>query len=159
MGKIKSGNHNVVVELIRLFDQTIKKEDNQLWDIDELVKECSDYQNKILREHIGKMHQMLKDSIFELKRDVYQAKQEITLNRDTIAKDVNYYCQKYLNFSQPTFNNQKKVDFKPETVKHESKTSNCSQSSQVKNKKTNKKTKSQSENVPKIQQNWDQIVK
>ena len=28
MDKIKSGNNNVIVELIRMFEQTIKKEDN-----------------------------------------------------------------------------------------------------------------------------------
>ena len=28
MEKIKSGNNNVIVELVRMFEQTIKKEDN-----------------------------------------------------------------------------------------------------------------------------------
>ena len=114
------------------------------------------------------MHSMLKDNIFELKRDVYQAKQEIILNRDVIAKDVNYYCQKYLNFSkepnQP-FKKEKSFDSKQEKKhegkqdsKHESKQSCGSQISQTKSKKFCKKGKSQGDNVPKIQQNWDQIV-
>jgi hypothetical protein len=49
-----------------------------------MVKECSDYQNKLLRSHINKMYQMLRQNIFEIKRDVFQAKQEIVLNREKI---------------------------------------------------------------------------
>ena len=85
MSKIKNGNANIIIELIRMFDESVKVEDNSLGDIEEIVKECSDYQNKMLRNHIGKMHQILRDSLFEVKRDVYHAKQEIIYNRDKIA--------------------------------------------------------------------------
>ena len=64
-----------------MFDESISKDSSSLADVEDLLKECSDYQNQILRRHINKLHLMLRESIFELKRDVCKAKEEIIYGR------------------------------------------------------------------------------
>ena len=37
MGRVKEGGSSLIIDLVRMFDENINRDDNQLWEIDELV--------------------------------------------------------------------------------------------------------------------------
>ena len=100
---------------------------------------AADYQNQLLRGHVSRMHQLLRESVFELKRDVYQAKQEISCSRDKIGQEINYYCERYIGIEKHASQEMKPLS--SHEVKQEAKASRHSQKPPTKGKKTVKKPK------------------
>ena len=90
MEKIKNGQTNVLIELLRLFDEVLPSEEEE--EVEEMIRSCEYYQLKMLRGHIGKMYSMLRMNLFQLKKDLMTAQQQILNTRTQIGQEVRHYC-------------------------------------------------------------------